>query len=50
VVRCRLPVSLLSGSIRDDDLVGGVIAYTAAGVTGISNLFGAKLPAGQLQA
>lgn len=35
---------------RDDDLVGGVIAYTAAGVTGISNLFGAKLPPGQVQA
>jgi hypothetical protein len=35
---------------RDGDLVAGVIAYTAAGVTGISNLFGAKLPAGQLEA
>ena len=35
---------------RDGDLAAGVIAYTAAGVTGISNLFGAKLPAGQLEA
>jgi hypothetical protein len=35
---------------RDDDLAAGVIAYTAARVTGISNLFGAQLPAGQLQA
>jgi len=35
---------------RDGDLAAGVIAYTAAGVTGISNLFGAQLPAGQLQA
>jgi hypothetical protein len=35
---------------RDGDLVAGVIAYTAAGVTGISNLFGAELPAGQLRA
>jgi hypothetical protein len=35
---------------RDGDLVAGIIAYTAAGVTGISNLFGAGLPAGQLRA
>lgn len=33
---------------RDDDLVAGIIAYTAAGVTGISNLFDAGLGAGQL--
>jgi hypothetical protein len=32
---------------RDGDLVAGIIAYIAAGVTGISNLFGAGLPAGQ---
>jgi hypothetical protein len=32
---------------RDGDLVAGVIAYTAAGVTSISNLFGTKLPADQ---
>ena len=35
---------------RDGDLVAGIIACTAAGVTGISNLFGAGLPAGQLWA
>ena len=35
---------------RDGDLVAGVIAFTAAGVTGISNLFGAEPPAGQLEA
>jgi hypothetical protein len=35
---------------RDGDLVAGVIAYTAAGVTGISSLFGPRLPAGQLRA
>ncbi len=35
---------------RDGDLAAGIIAYTAAGVTGISNLFGAGLPAGQLWA
>jgi hypothetical protein len=35
---------------RDGDLVAGIIAYTAARVTGISNLFGAGLPAGQLWA
>jgi hypothetical protein len=35
---------------RGSDLVAGVIAFTAAGVTGISNLFGAGLPAGQLAA
>ena len=35
---------------RDGDLVAGIIAYTAAGATGISNLFGAGLPAGQLWA
>ncbi|MBV9447844.1 MAG: hypothetical protein JO345_18315 [Streptosporangiaceae bacterium] len=33
---------------RDGDLAGGIIAYAAAGVTGILNLFGAGLPAGQL--
>jgi hypothetical protein len=35
---------------RDGELVGGVIAYAAAGVTGMSNLFGVGLPAGQLWA
>ena len=35
---------------RDGDLVAGIIAYTAARVTGISNLFGAGLGAGQLWA
>ena len=35
---------------RDGDLMAGIIAYTAAGVIGISNLFGAQLPAGQLRA
>jgi hypothetical protein len=35
---------------RDGDLIAGLISYTAAGVTGISNLFGAGLPAGQLWA
>jgi hypothetical protein len=35
---------------RDDDLVAGVIAYAAAGVTGFSNLFGAGLAAEQLWA
>jgi hypothetical protein len=35
---------------RDGDLIAGVIAYTAAEVTGISNLFGAELPAAQLWA
>ena len=33
---------------RGGDLIAGIIAYTAAGVTGISNLFGAGLPVGQL--
>src|SRR5581483_12498236 len=35
---------------RDGDLAGGLIAYTAAGGTGISNLFGPEVPAGQLWA
>jgi hypothetical protein len=35
---------------RDRDLIAGIIAYTAAGVTGISNLFGAGLAAGPLWA
>jgi hypothetical protein len=35
---------------RDGDLIAGIIAYTAAGVTGISNLFGAGLGARQLWA
>jgi hypothetical protein len=36
---------------RDGDLIAGIIAYTAAGVTGISNLFGAgQLWASALQA
>ena len=35
---------------HDGDLVAGIIACTAAGVTGISNLFGAGLPSGQLWA
>jgi hypothetical protein len=33
---------------RGDDLIAGVIAYADGGVTGVSNLFGAGLPAGQL--
>jgi len=33
---------------REDTLIAGVITYTAGQVTGISNLFGAGLPAGQL--
>jgi hypothetical protein len=33
---------------RDDNLIAGVITYAAGQVTGISNLFGAGLPAGQL--
>ena len=33
---------------REGTLVAGVIAYTASGVTGISNLFSPGLPAGQL--
>jgi hypothetical protein len=33
---------------REDELVAGVIAYTAGGVTGVSNLFGVGLPSGQL--
>jgi hypothetical protein len=33
---------------RDGNLIAGVITYTAGEVTGISNLFGAGLPAGQL--
>jgi hypothetical protein len=33
---------------RGDDLIAGVIAYAADGVTGVSNLFGAGLAAGQL--
>jgi hypothetical protein len=32
---------------RGGDLIAGIIAYTAAGVTGISNLFGAGLPVGR---
>jgi hypothetical protein len=35
---------------REGNLVGGVITYTAREVTGISNLFGAGVPAGQLWA
>jgi hypothetical protein len=35
---------------RAGDLAAGIIAYTAAGVTGISNLFGAELGARQLWA
>ena len=35
---------------RDGDLIAGIIAYTAAGVTGISNLFGAGVGARQLWA
>lgn len=35
---------------RDGDLIAGIIAYTAAGVTGISNLFGPMAGAGQLWA
>ncbi len=33
---------------REDELIAGVIAYTAGRVTGISNLFGAGLASGQL--
>jgi hypothetical protein len=33
---------------REDNLIAGVITYTAGGVTGVSNLFGAGLPAEQL--
>ena len=33
---------------RDDNLIAGVITYAAGQVTGISNLFGAGLPDGQL--
>ncbi len=33
---------------REDSLIAGVITYAAGEVTGISNLFGAGLPAGQL--
>jgi hypothetical protein len=33
---------------RGDGLIAGVIAYAAGGVTGISNMFGAGLAAGQL--
>jgi hypothetical protein len=35
---------------REGDVIAGIIAYAAAGVTGISNLFGTGLPAGQLWA
>src|SRR5580658_528108 len=35
---------------RHGDLIAGIIAYSASGVTGISNLFGAGLPGGQLRA
>ncbi len=35
---------------RHGDLIAGIIAYSAAGVTGISNLFNAGLPRGQLWA
>jgi hypothetical protein len=35
---------------RDGDLVAGIIAFTAGGVTGISNLFGVGLAAGPLWA
>ena len=33
---------------REDTLIAGVITYSAGQVTGISNMFGAGLPAGQL--
>lgn len=35
---------------RGGDLIAGIIGYAAAGVTGISNLFGPGLAAGQLRA
>jgi hypothetical protein len=35
---------------RGDDLIAGVIAYAAGGVTAVCNLFGAGLAAGQLWA
>lgn len=44
------PRCIILACRRDGDLVAGIIACTAAGVTGISNLFGAGLPAGQLWA
>jgi hypothetical protein len=41
--------AILAGR-RDGDLAAGIISYTAAGVTGISNLFGQGLAAGPLWA
>jgi hypothetical protein len=40
------PGCAILGCYRDGELAGGVIAYTAAGVTGISNVFTAGLPGG----
>ena len=44
------PRCAILADCRDGDLIAGVIAYTAAGVTGISNLFDAGLGAGHLWA
>jgi hypothetical protein len=38
------PGSAFLGCYRDGALAGGAIAYTAAGVTGISNIFATRLP------
>jgi len=40
------PGCAILGCYRDEALAGGAIAYTAAGVTGISNVFTASLPDG----
>jgi hypothetical protein len=40
------PGCAIMGCYRDGALAGGAIAYTAAGVTGISNMFTASLPDG----
>jgi hypothetical protein len=40
------PGCAILGFYRDGALAGGAIAYTAAGVTGISNMFTASLPDG----
>jgi hypothetical protein len=42
------PHCVILAGRRDGDLAAGIIACIAAGVTGISNLFGAGLPSGQL--
>jgi hypothetical protein len=40
------PGCAILGCYRDGELVGGAIAYTAAGVTGISNVFTTRMPGG----